>query len=178
MKTVPQVFPVSKAIAVLCTALLLALSIQQEAFAKEASILEKFEGEWASDGDAFGRDAESLMVWSQELDARFYRLDYKIRMPSESGSVSQFEGIAYYRQNQANKFSGFWADSSGDLHPIVATELDSSLTAIWGVEGAKMGRTQYKLVETDAILVTDWIKTPEDWKKFNQNTFLRVKNPD
>ena len=42
------------------------------------------------------------------------------------------------------------------------------------MDGHKQGRTRYELLDADRIEVTDWIKTPEGWRQFNQAIFARV----
>ena len=82
------------------------------------SLLARFQGDWRSDGNAFGVKAESFMSWSLTLDGRFVSLDYKIEMTPAAGQINVFQGIAYYRIDQDQGIDAFWADNSGDLHPI------------------------------------------------------------
>lgn len=143
------------------------------AFAQQpdaAQLLEDFKGEWTSTDPAFGAPAQSAMRWSSALGEKFSRLNYRIEM-NEGASV--FEGVAYYRKAPGEKLTAFWADNSGDLHPITAVRDGQALVAHWGVEGEKQGRTRYELVSVDEIEVTDWIKTDEGWRQFNHNVFRR-----
>jgi len=143
------------------------------------SILERLLGQWTSDGNAFGGPAKSVMVWEQTLGGAYVRLTYKIDMAREAGETSTFEGVAYYRVGQEGEdILAFWADNTGDLHPIKATRDGDALVAHWGAPGAKQGRTRYEILPKDEVAVTDWIKTAEGWRKFNQNTFARVAAVD
>ena len=144
------------------------------AHAGEQSLLSKFQGEWISDGEAFGQTATSTMVWSQALNKKFMHLEYKITMGSE-GKSSVFQGTAYYKSLGNDEYSAFWADNIGDLHPITAKIDGNALVSIWGVKGAKLGRTRYELQGPNLLSVTDWIKKGDDWRQFNHNIFSRVK---
>ena len=140
----------------------------------EHSIFELLQGEWRSSGPAFGAPATSRMIWAPALDGKYYRLDYRIEIQPDQGTASRFQGIAYYRDTGENEVDAFWADNSGDLHPISAERDGDALIAHWGVVGAKQGRTRYEFLASGNIEVTDWIKTAEGWRQFNQNVFARA----
>lgn len=141
--------------------------------AEEPLIIERFLGEWRSDGPAFGAPAETVMVWTRTLGGKFYRLDYRIEMRREAGA-SVFEGAAYYRAAGEDAAEGYWADNAGALHPIRAAEEKNALVSHWGVEGEKYGRTRYELSPSGRMQVTDWVMGPNGWRQFNQNTFDRA----
>ena len=122
------------------------------------ALLPRLLGDWQAQGEAFGRPAHSFMTWTSHLDGRFMRLDYRIEMARDADT----------------RFDAFWADSSGDLHPIAATRDGDALVAHWGMDGHKQGRTRYELLDADRIEVTDWIKTADGWRQFNQAVFARV----
>ena len=136
-------------------------------------LLEDFAGEWTSADPAFGAPATSTMRWSPAFEDKFSRLNYRIEMQQGSGATSVFEGVAYYRSAPGETLTAFWADNSGDLHPIVAVRDGQALVADWGVAGKKQGRTRYELVEADQMEVTDWTKTEDGWRQFNHNNFKR-----
>ena len=138
------------------------------------ALLVRLLGDWQAQGEAFGRPAHSFMTWTSHLDGRFMRLDYRIEMARDTDTRSEFQGVAYYDTDSTGPFDAFWADSSGDLHPIAATRDGDALVAHWGLDGHKQGRTRYELLDADRIEVTDWIKTPEGWRQFNQAVFARV----
>jgi len=140
----------------------------------QQSIFDLFHGEWRSDGPAFGASASSVMTWAPTLDGKYFRLDYRIEMRSSQDAVSTFQGVAYYRDAGGDAYEAFWADNSGDLHPISAERDGDALMAHWGVEGAKQGRTRYALSTSGELEVTDWIKTADGWRQFNHNIFERA----
>ncbi len=141
---------------------------------EEPTLPSSFYGQWQSDGDAFGQTALSLMTWTVDLNGRFSRLDYKIKMNQGTNKETAFIGVAYYKPGENNMFTAFWADNTGDLHPIKATLDGHTLWSIWGVEGKKLGRTRYEIIAPEVMQVTDWIKTGEAWQQFNNNTFIRL----
>lgn len=151
----------------------LMLVVMPPAFAEEASIVETFIGDWVSEGDAFGGPASSTMVWSSALEGAFTRLDYRIEMNPEAPNPSVFAGVAYYKKVDEGAYKAYWADSNGDLHPVIAVHDDDALLVDWGVAGAKQGRTRYELVADDKMRVTDWLLTDDGWRQFNQNDFMR-----
>lgn len=136
-------------------------------------LVEAFEGRWFSGDDALGRPAETTMLWEYTLDDQFMRLSYRIDM----GEAGDFAGVAYYRLSPGEGPDAFWADNYGDSHPIWMEVTDSTMTADWGVEGGKQGRTAYQLLGADEMMVTDWILNDGEWRQFNQNTFRRLTQP-
>lgn len=142
------------------------------------SIFDLFHGEWRSNGPAFGAPASSRMAWTPTLDGKYFRLDYRIEMQASGSAVSVFQGIAYYRDTGDDVVKGFWADNSGDLHPISAERVNNTLIAQWGIGGDKQGRTRYELSSSGEFEVTDWIKTADGWRQFNHNVFVRAPAAD
>ena len=118
------------------------------------------------------------MAWLPALHGQFFRVDYKIEMRNPSNQLQIFQGVAFYRAKRSDGFDAFWADNSGDLHPITIDLDGNALIANWGVEGAKQGRTRYELVDSQTMEVTDWIKTDEGWREFNKNEFIRLEEVD
>jgi len=104
-------------------------------------------------------------------------LDYQVLIQKESSQTNAFQGVGYYKNSDTDEFKAFWADNSGDLHPIIARREGDALISHWGVEGAKQGRTRYALQGAERMEVTDWIKTDDGWRQFNQNTFERISAP-
>ena len=155
----------------LIAALLLAASSAQ---ADITALLTQFEGEWTSSGDAFGMSAATSMRWETALGGRYVHLSYVINMQTAEGEPRSFEGVAYYQLGEGDVIEAFWADNSGDLHPIRARRIGDRLESYWGRTGGKQGRTYYALLEPNRMLVTDWIKTDDGWRQFNSNEFTRV----
>ena len=136
-------------------------------------LLNQFEGRWISDGPAFGGAAESSMTWAPALGGKFFRLDYGVAVTRDDGASFTFEGIAHYQLGEGEALGAYWADNSGDLHPIRAERDGDALIAHWGVEGAKQGRTRYELLPSGEIEVADWVRTKDGWREFNRNRFVK-----
>lgn len=141
------------------------------------TLLDSFIGAWHSDAPAFGAPASSAMTWQNAgLGDKFIKLSYKINTNPAGEPGIGFEGVAYYKTAISPEFEGFWADNSGNLHPIKAHIDGDSLVALWGTPETEQGKTQYHLVAPDKLEVTDWVKTPKGWRQFNQNIFQRLGN--
>lgn len=137
------------------------------------ALLQQFEGRWTSGGPAFGGAADSSMTWAPALNGKFFQLDYSVAVTREDGAAFTFEGVAHYRLGSGAALQAYWADNSGDLHPIRAEREGDALIAHWGVEGAKQGRTRYELLQSGEVEVTDWIRTKDGWRQFNRNRFMK-----
>ncbi|MHA7870951.1 MAG: hypothetical protein ACX939_01235 [Hyphococcus sp.] len=143
-----------------------------------AALLNQFEGQWTSADPAFGADAKSAMTWAAALNGQFVRLDYRIEMRRNDETADVFQGVAYYRPDANNALKAFWADTSGDLHPIRAVREADALIVHWGFAGGKQGRTRYALTAPSELTVTDWLLTGEGWRQFNQSSFQRTARKD
>jgi hypothetical protein len=141
--------------------------------AAEDNLMDEFEGTWISLGDAFGKPAQSRMIWSHDLNENFYKLTYQIHMGRGTEKAASFDGVGYYRRTAKDTWTGVWADSSGDIHKIKASRDGDAMVSRWGEEGAKLGRTRYELIAPDKIKVTDWIHIETGWHKFNENEFKK-----
>lgn len=158
-------------VAALCVVLCVSSPLRAE---EATALIDKFEGRWTSDGPAFGGAAQSVMIWAPTLKDKFFRLDYSVAVTRDDGASFTFEGVAHYRFGEGETLSAYWADNSGDLHPIRAERDGDALIAHWGVDGAKQGRTRYELLSSARMQVIDWIKTEDGWRQFNQNQFNKA----
>lgn len=145
------------------------------ASAKADVTLSDFVGNWESNGVTFGRPAHSILRWHPALNGKFMRVEYEIKSADESEALTIFKGLGYYQLSDAGFYKAFWADNSGDLHPITAKINGRTLVSTWGVAGGKLGRTHYKLNVAGQIEVTDWLLREEGWRQFNHNKFSRVE---
>lgn len=152
--------------------------ISDRAAADEPSALvDRFSGHWVSEGDAFGAPARTVMVWESALNGKFARLTYRIEMHPKPDTTSVFEGTAFYQLARGeatasiDEIKGYWADTNGSLHSITATRDVDALVSYWGSEGSEEGRTRYELRSENEMQVTDWVKTPDGLRQFNQSTF-------
>lgn len=139
-----------------------------------SAVIDQLIGNWSAQGEAFGASADTEMRWERDLGGKFIRLSYRIEM-ERGDDVSTFQGVAYYGDLVDGEYRAFWADNSGDLHPIKAKQEDNALIANWGVEGGKQGRTRYELITGGGVEVTDWIRSGDEWRQFNHAIFEPAK---
>ncbi len=135
------------------------------------SILDRFEGTWTADTEAFRQPARSTMRWSRAVEGKWWRLEYRIDF--KAPQVAPFAGVAYYKTTAPGRHVATWVDSTGDLHPIEATDDGSALTSLWGVPGEKYGKSEYRFTAT-GVEVTDWIQREGAWLEFNRTRFVRA----
>ncbi|WP_417619778.1 hypothetical protein [Parasphingorhabdus sp.] len=137
----------------------------------QQNIFDLVTGSWTASGNSFGPDVKSEMIWSKTLDGQFYKIDYRIII--DAASDKTFTGIGHYRATESNTTVGYWADNSGDLHPLSVTIGKDAIVSIWGVAGGKQGRTEYRLLNEGRVQVTDWLLTRDGWRQFNHASFAR-----
>ena len=145
----------SKTITAFVVLLLCLLFSLQSAIAVNNPLLNDFIGHWQTKGKAFGQPAHISLHFSETLDGKFVRINYTIANLDESERKVVFAGVAYYKQTGAATLSAFWADSSGDLHPITASISENSLNVEWGIVGQKQGKTKYQLTSENELQITD-----------------------
>ena len=158
-------------IALFAVAAVAAVSVQASAETFEPTILDRFEGRWTAEGMAFGQPATSTMHWGRALGGRWWRLDYRIDFKSDA--TPDFEGVAYYKSLAPGRHAATWVDSTGDLHPIEATDDGTALTSLWGMPGQKYGKSEYRFM-AEGVEVTDWIQRDAAWREFNRTRFTRA----
>lgn len=151
--------------------LLMAVAAVPAMAEQEAPVLERMAGTWTATGNSFGPNVKSRMVWSRTLDDQFHRIDYQIMINPEKAQT--FTGVGHYKAGSERRTTGYWADNSGDLHPLSVEIEDNAIVTIWGVAGKKQGRTEYRLVNTNRAIVTDWLLTQSGWREFNRAEFVR-----
>ena len=137
--------------------------------------LADFAGDWESNGITFGQAAHSILRWHPALNGKFMHVEYEIKSADNLDAQPIFKGLGFYQMSGKTSLKAFWADSSGDLHPITARIKGRTLVSTWGVAGGKLGRTHYKLNRAGQMEVTDWLLHEDGWKQFNHNIFSRIK---
>jgi len=141
---------------------------------KADATLADFVGDWQSNGVTFGQPAHSMLRWHPALNDKFMRVDYEIKSADKPDAPTMFKGLGFYQISDGASLKAFWADSSGDLHPISAKINGRTLVSTWGVAGGKLGRTHYELNAAGQIEVTDWLLRNDGWRQFNHNVFSRL----
>jgi hypothetical protein len=143
--------------------------------AQSVNFLEKLKGNWQAKGNSFGMPADIDMTWASALGGRYTQIQYKIVMHGKEGKDQLFEGTAYYKPAGENKYVATWFDSGGDMHPIVSTSDETTLTSLWGTPETKLGKTVYKLLDSKTVEVVDFIQKKDgSWQQFGKNTLTRM----
>ena len=156
------------------SAVLILLPIQSVFAAND--LLKKFIGTWHGDGKVMGLESRITMTWEEVLDGKFTRLIFRNEMKQKDGGTQIFEGNAYFKSINLNKYQGNWFDSGGESHPIDATFTANSLDSLWGTNETKLGRTIYRLIEKDKLEIVDSIKTKEgNWREFGRSVLTKQK---
>jgi hypothetical protein len=140
------------------------------------NFIDKFVGYWQAKGTSFGMPADIDMIWTSTLGGRYTQIQHKILMHGKEGKDQLFEGTAYYKPSGDGKYVATWFDSGGDMHPIAATNDETTLTSLWGTPETKLGKTIYKLLDAKTIEVTDFIQKKDgSWQQFGKNVLSKVK---
>ncbi|MEE2527361.1 hypothetical protein V0U79_13420 [Hyphobacterium sp. HN65] len=140
---------------------------------RDPGLLARFEGEWQSDGNAFGQPAQSTMRWTPVLDGCFWQMEYLIEYNPGTDEAGTFHGVGVHH-HESDLVTGHWVDNWGAMHQLRGSTTESEMIVFWGEPTAQLGRSRYTLTEDGAIQVTDWILTNDAWQQFNDNRFERV----
>ena len=109
-------------------------------------------GSWQGSGTAFGRASEARLDVRPVLGGRFVELSYR---------AGAFEGRAFYRPAEGNRWQATWFDNRGMSFPIGAVLEGRMLTADWGSPETERGRTIYRLADDGRLHVSDSILRPD-----------------
>lgn len=154
--------------------LILLSALASPAQGPSAGRIESLVGAWKGEGKLLGMASRAEMKWEPVLSGRFTRLTYRAEMRTPDGSTQVFEGHGYYRSLGDGKYAGAWFDSQGDHHPIAAVFQGGALTATWGTEASKLGRTTYQMVGANRLEVIDEIRAKDGaWQQFGRATLSR-----
>lgn len=148
----------------------------QTAFAS-INMLKVFIGTWQGEGKVMGLESKITMTWEEIWGGKFTKLLFRNEMKTKNGETQIFEGNAYYKNIDLNKYQGNWFDSGGEYHPIDADLIDNSLNSLWGTNETKLGRTIYRLIEKDKMEIVDSIKTKDGtWREFGRSVLNRTQS--
>ena len=138
--------------------LLLLLLVPAHASSQEDKFLQRLQGDWEGEGQAFGGPARLRVKWEWVLENKFLRLSLKSEMSAADGAKRLFEGQAYYRPDGADKYVAHWFDSRGVTFPIKAKLDGSTLVAWWGSPETEEGKSTYQLIDDTTMEVVDSVK--------------------
>lgn len=128
-----------------------------------------FAGRWRGAGVFQGQPATAVMAWESVLAGRFSRLSVSIAL----GGKPVFEGHAYYLTAPA---TGTWFDSQGSSYAIAGLVAGDSLVSLWGPKADQpIGRSVYRLLGTDSLMVTDYLSRAGSWSEFGRIAYRRTQ---
>lgn len=136
-------------------------------------------GTWQGEGVVAGLPSRIAMSWAPTIGGRFVRVTWRNEMTVKDGSARSFDGEGTYlaKPDSAGVHVGTWFDSQGALHPLAGRVEGDSLVTLWGKEGGTLGRTTYRLVGEDGMVVRDEIRRGDAWIPFGRSAFRRAPAP-
>jgi hypothetical protein len=139
-------------------------------------------GTWEGSGKTSGMASSVRFIWGPALGGRYTSLQIHNRMSGDDGAEYLFEGIGYYQPSgdpDNRILTGVWVDSQGDILWLRATLEDRTLIALWGTEGTKQGRSEYRLLPDGTLEAVDSIRTDAgEWLEFGRALLVRDSDPN
>lgn len=156
----------------LAAAFLVSMFVAQQPAASSDLALSRMTGQWTGSGVVNGAPVQARAEFGPVLAKKFTRLSY-VFSDARAGDV--FEGHAYYTcAAGSTACSGNWFDSQGSSHVLKAVHANDTLTAEWGDGVTPRGKTEYRLVSADTLVVTDWVRTATgEWRQFGKVDYKR-----
>jgi len=112
-----------------------------------------FVGRWTGTGTSFGEPGTAQLRVQSAIEGKFVELAYEL---TAGGSRPfRFEGRAFYKPIDGDKWEARWFDSRGTTFPISAVVSGTTLTSDWGSGDTERGRTTYRLREDRKLEVVD-----------------------
>ena len=134
------------------------------AVASPATVMSWIIGEWRGSGTMFGNPSEASLSVRPALGGRFIEFSYR---------AGRFEGRAFYGPTPGGGWRAQWFDNRGVTFPIVAREIERSLTSEWGSAETEHGQTLYRLAPDGRLHVTDAVRRDGVWREFASHILTR-----
>jgi len=134
-----------------------------------------FFGTWRGEGVVGGWPSKIEMTWAPVIDGRFIRVTWKNDMVSKTGEPSRFEGEGTYRPmpDIEAHHNGTWFYSQGMSYALVGRVAGDSLATTWTQSSGAQGRTTYRLVDRNTMIVRDEMLRDGKWNSFGLSTLVR-----
>lgn len=134
-------------------------------------VLSQLLGNWVGEGDLLDQPARFSMEWTQD-SAGFYHLSYRPAFADPSGGETPaLTARAIYRI-QGEGMIGVWLDDRPQRIQLTAQITDDAVVTEWEAQ-FEQGRTVYRVVSADEILVTDWVRSSGELRKFGEARYRR-----
>jgi hypothetical protein len=152
-----------------------ALALPLTAATPEPVSLAWLHGEWAGNGQMFGRKSEVTIVAAPALGGSATELRYVAQVAASGEAPAfRFEGQGIYRVNAKGKVEGRWSDSNGSFHPVGGRVNGRRMETLWGQTTTEIGRSSYTLDDAGQFAVSDAVLTPDGtWRIFATATYRR-----
>jgi hypothetical protein len=113
-------------------------------------------GEWAGEGEHFGRLSRVTMTVRPILGGTGIALDYTVDVEhGKKESAMAYAAHAFFQAGKDGRWTGRWAGNFGFLHDVVGRVDGQSLNTIWGSPATEIGRSRYA-IENGAMTVEDY----------------------
>ena len=134
-------------------------------------------GDWDGPGKTSGLIASIRFTWKPAFGGQYTVLQLHNRMTGEDGQEFVFEGIGYYLAAEEQTLTGVWIDSQGNILPLQATLEGQTLTAMWGTQETKLGRSVYRLLPDGKLEAVNSISDENgEWQEFGRAVLSRTNS--
>lgn len=149
----------------------LLLTVVLLSFSAEAQISDFFLGKWVGSGTLYNTEATFSMEWEQVLNKQFYRLSFTNAL--NNGTFSM-KAHGYYKV-EGSSITGQWFDTRGVSFPLKGTIDKRKLIIYWGTSDFEQGRTEYSLLASGEMEVTDFVLRNKEYAQFGKANYQRIK---
>ncbi|MGQ0800582.1 MAG: hypothetical protein ACT4NL_10790 [Pseudomarimonas sp.] len=144
-----------------------------------ADVWSQLHGRWNGEGEVSGMQAAITLTFRPALGGRAHHLVFDNQMRAADGKTWPFAAEAIYSCATDSAGSsgcrGHWYDNRGQVLPLTVTVADDHLQVDWGDAGTERGRTEYRLVDKDRLLVRDEVLGKDGvWKGFGRSELQRM----
>ncbi len=131
-----------------------------------AEVMSWLVGDWRGSGTMFGNPSEATLSVRPVLGGRFLEFSYR---------AGRFEGRALYSLISGGRWRAQWFDNRGMTFPVVAHEIERTLTSNWGSADSEEGRTAYILAADGRLRITDSVRRDGSYREFASHVMTRAQ---
>lgn len=140
----------------------------------EAPSLGAWHGNWAGEGQAFGKPATATLDIAPDEDGATM-LAYRLNIPGTP--PVQYSAGANYTFDAKGRVQGKWTDSYGRTRPVAGGVAGATWWTHWGSADVEIGRSTYVLEEGGTLAVSDSVLQADgSWRVFAMLRYHRTKD--
>lgn len=140
--------------------------------AQPPRVLTNLMGSWIGEGVLLDQPARFLMDWRLDGEG-FFHLSYRPAFTDpEGGETPVLHARAVYRVTDDGGLIGVWLDDRPARIELTAEIQDDALVTEW-TSTFEQGRTVYRLVSANEVLVTDWVRSSGELRRFGEARYVR-----